>query len=136
MNLEEAKKVMKDADNGFLATTDGERAAVRPMGGWAWVGRELWCATGAKSSKVAEIKKKSHVEYCFADKNWKHVRISGPTSVSADNADKQKLYDLVPELKKYISDPKSPDYVVLRTRVEKIRYMGSADMEYTNVALP
>ena len=136
MNFEEVLKVMKEAVSGFLATTDGERAAVRPMGGWAWVGKELWCATGAKSAKVAEIQKRPWVEYCFADKAWNHVRITGTTTVSSEDADKKKLYDLVPLLKNYISDPKSPEYAVLRTKVEGIRYASATDTGYTDVVLP
>ena len=133
MSMEIVRKIMKEAATGFLATTDGQKPAVRPNGGWAWVEGELWCATAASSAKVAQIKARPYAEYCFADKEWRHVRISGPTTVSTDNKDKKKLYDLVPELKNHISDPTSPDYVVLRTKPEKIRLMDSKDMKYKDV---
>ncbi|RKY29218.1 MAG: hypothetical protein DRP79_01010 [Planctomycetota bacterium] len=136
MDFEDVQRIMKEGGVGLPATTDGERAALRPMGGWAWVGGELWCATLDKSAKAADIRKKPYVEYCFNDKAWNHVRISGPTTISTDNADKKKLYGLVPILKQYIDDPESPEYVVLRTRVERIRYIGATETEYTDVAPP
>ncbi len=135
MSMEKVRALMKEAGWGDLATTDGERAFVRPMGGWAWVGEELWCATGADSDKVAQLKTKPHAEYCFTDKQGRHVRISGPVTVSTDQDDKDKLYALVPALKEHIADPKSPQYVVLRMHVERARLMDSHDLQYTEVAL-
>ena len=135
MSMEAVKALMKEAGWGNLATTDGEKAFTRPMGGWAWVGKELWCATGADSDKVAQLKKRPHAEYCFITRDGRHVRISGPCAVSADQADKDKLYELVPALKQHIDDVKSPQYVVLRMQPEHIRLMTTEDMHYTEVEL-
>lgn len=44
MSLETVKELMKEAGWGTLATTDGEKVGCRPIGGWTWVGDELWCA--------------------------------------------------------------------------------------------
>jgi len=136
MSMEQVRALMKEAEAGFLATTDGEKAAVRPMGGATWVGDEMWYATFAASAKIAEIKMRPGVELCYADRKWRHVRITGTCTISTDNADKRKLYDLVPILKKYIPDPEAPEYVVLRVKVERIRFMESEDMQYTEVTPP
>jgi len=136
MSFEQVRKIMEEAGSGFLATTDGERAAVRPMGGGTWFGRELWFATSADSAKVAEIKKKPSVEFCFMDKEMRHVRISGRCAVSTDDGDKKKIYDAIPVLKRYYKTPTDPGLVVLRTKVDKIRLMNTADMKYTEVSLP
>jgi len=133
MSMERVKAIMKEAGWGDLATTDGERAHLRPMGGWAWVGGELWCATGAASDKVAQLKQHPDAEYCFTDKEGRHVRIAGPCSVSTDQTDKDTLYELVPALKQHIPDPKSPEYVVLRMKPKRIRLMASHDLQYTDV---
>jgi len=129
MSIESVRTLMQEAGWGYLATTDGEKAAVRPMGGFAWVQNELWCATFVSSDKVAQLNKKPGAEYCFADKDGRHVRIAGACTVSADQGDKDKLYELVPALRKHIADPKSPAYVVLRMNVESIRMMETTDMK-------
>ena len=96
MDMEQVKALMKEVGSGLLATTDGDRAAVRPMGGWAWVEGELWCATGLDSAKVADIRKRPHIEYCFMNAQGHHVRIAGRCAVSSELSDKKQLLDLVP----------------------------------------
>jgi general stress protein 26 len=135
MSMETVKSVMKQAGWGFLATTDGTKAAVRPMGGWAWVDKELWCATGARSDKVRELKGCPQAEYCFCDREGRHVRVAGSVAVSTSQPDKDKLYQLVPALREHIDDPKSPEYVVLRMAPTRIRLMATTGMQYTEVAL-
>ncbi len=135
MNLEELKQFTKQVGWGFLATTDGRKVGVRPMGGLMWKDNCLLCATSKKSDKVAQLAKVPYAEYCFCDSAGKHVRIAGPCSISADNAEKLLLYNAVPELKDYISDPASPDYVVIKMTPDNIRCMESADMKYSQVKL-
>jgi len=135
VNFEEVKAFMKEVGWGFLATTNGDRASVRPVGGCGWFGKEFWCATGLKDAKTVDIEKVPHVEYCFADKEGKHIRLSGKCSVSTEKADKQELLDLLPVMKQYVGDADNPDYVVLRLKPERIRYMGSDEMQYKEVSL-
>jgi len=133
MSMDEVREIMQAAGWGDLATTDGQRAYVRPMGGWAWVEGELWCATARQTDKVAQLQKCPNAEYCFIDREGRHVRLSGPCTVSTDQGDKDTLYELVPALKEHISDPKSPEYVVLRMKPERIRLMVSTDLQYVEV---
>jgi len=135
MDLEELKQFTKQVSWGFLATTDGRTVGVRPMGGLAWKGSDFLCATFASSDKVAQLKKVPYAEYCFCDSTGKHVRIAGSCSISADNAEKLWLYNQVPELKEHISDPASPDYVIIKMTPDNVRSMESADMKYTQVEL-
>jgi general stress protein 26 len=135
MSLERVKSLMKELGWGAFATTDGKIVGVRPMGGWAWMGDELWCATSAPSDKVAQLEKAAHAEYCFGKPEGEHARIAGHCTISANNADKLKLYEAVPLLKNYIEDPTSPEYVVIRMKPERIRLMEAADMSYTDVPL-
>ena len=88
MNIEEVMKFMKEVGWGTLATTDGQKVGVRPMGGWAWNENELWCATAEASDKITQLKKVPYAEYCFCDAEGKHVRIAGPCTISTDNAEK------------------------------------------------
>jgi general stress protein 26 len=135
MNLEELKQFIKEVRWGFLATTDGTKVGVRPMGGLAWKDNQLLCATFSESDKVAQLRKVPYAEYCFCDSTGKHVRIAGPCSISTDNAEKLWLYNQLPELKNYISDPASPDYVIIKMTPDNIRAMESTDMKYSQVKL-
>jgi general stress protein 26 len=135
MNFEEAKQFMKTARFGFLATTDGSRATVRPMGGWAWVDGELWCATSTCSVKVEDIRKKPGIEYCFSDSEGRHLRIEGQCRLSTQLEDKQKMLDLLPWLAQYTGSVESPGYTVLRMTVTRIRVINET-MQYADVPLP
>ncbi|MFH1616193.1 MAG: pyridoxamine 5'-phosphate oxidase family protein [Planctomycetota bacterium] len=135
MDLEQVKEFMKQAAWGTLATTDGRRVGVRPMGGWAWKQNQLWCATDAASDKIAQLKKVPHAEYCFCDAAGKHLRIAGPCTISTDNDEKLWLYKAVPALKDHIPDPAAPHYVVIKMTPDNIRSMESTDLKYTRVKL-
>ncbi len=135
MNIEQVKQFIKQVQWGFLATSDGQKVGVRPMGGMAWKENEFLCATFASSDKVAQLKKVPYAEYCFCDSTGKHVRIAGPCTISTDNDEKLWLYNAVPVLKDHISDPASPDYVIIKMAPENIRFMDPTDMKYTQVEL-
>jgi general stress protein 26 len=134
MNLDDVKSFITQVHWGMLATTDGRKVGVRPMGGLAWNNQQLWCATAAASDKVAQLKTVPHAEYCFSDPSGKHVRIAGHCTVSTDNAEKLWLYKAVPILKDYFSDPASPDYVVIKMIPDTIRATNS-DFSYDEVKL-
>ena len=125
MNFEDVKNFITQVHWGTLATSDGRTVGARPMAGLAWKDNQLWCATGAATDKVAQLKRVPYAEYCFAEPEGKHVRIAGACTISTDNAEKRWLYDAVPELKEHILDPASPDYVIIKMRPDNIRVMKS-----------
>jgi len=135
MNIEDIKQFIKQLRWGFLATTDGRKVGVRPMGGLTWKENQFWSATFASSDKVAQLRKVPYAEYCFCDSTGRHVRIAGPCTISTDNAEKLWLYNAVPALKDHIADPAAPDYVVIKMSPDNIRVMDSTDMKYTQVKL-
>jgi general stress protein 26 len=135
MTLEQLKQFIKQVSWGFLATTDGRKVGVRPMGGLAWKDSQLLCATFASSDKVAQLRKVPYAEYCFCDSTGKHVRIAGPCSISTDNAEKLWLYKALPSLKEHVSDPASPDYVIIKMTPDNIRAMDPTDMKYEQVKI-
>lgn len=133
MSMAQVRALMKQAGAGFLATTDGRRAEVRPMGAWAWKDGELWMAAGAGSSKVADIEANPGVEMCFMTPDGHHVRIAGPCRISRDNADKGWLYKEMPDLPRYVDGPAEPDWVVLRLSPQRVRVMASSDFSYAEI---
>jgi uncharacterized pyridoxamine 5'-phosphate oxidase family protein len=136
MNFETVKNFVKEVGWGFLATSDGNKVGVRPMGSCVWMGSELWGATTDGTEKIMQLRKVPYAEYCFSDKEGKHVRIAGACTISTDNDDKLKLYETVPILKKYIKDPAEPTYVVIRMKPERIRIMAEAGKGYEDIAVP
>ena len=136
MSLETVKNFMKEVGWGFLATSDGNKVGVRPMGSCVWMGNELWSATTDWTEKIPQLRKVPYAEYCFSDREGKHVRIAGTCTISTNNDDKLKLYEAVPILKKYIKDPTDPKYVVIRMKPERIRLMAEAGKGYDDIALP
>ena len=136
MRFETVQSFMKEVGWGFLATSDGNTVGVRPMGSCVWMGNELWAATRAGSDKVLQLRKVPHAEYCFSTSEGKHVRIAGSCTISTDNHDKLQLYEAVPILKKYYSDPSDPGYVVIRMKPERIRLMAQAGKGYEEIEAP
>jgi uncharacterized pyridoxamine 5'-phosphate oxidase family protein len=136
MNFETVKNFMKEVGWGFLATTDGNKVGIRPMGSCVWMGSELWGATTDGTEKILQLRKVPYAEYCFSDGKGKHVRIAGSCTISNNNDDKLKLYEAVPVLKKYIKDPVEPEYIVIRMKPDRIRLMAEAGKGYEDIELP
>jgi general stress protein 26 len=134
MDFEELKQFIKQVHWGFLATTDGRIVGVRPMAALAWKDGCFLCATQASSDKIAQLKKVPYAEYCFCDSAGRHVRIAGPSTVSTDNAEKLWLYKELPGLKEHVSDPASPDYVIIKMTPDNIRSMNP-DFSYSKVEM-
>ncbi|MFA5251216.1 MAG: hypothetical protein WC454_01350, partial [Phycisphaerae bacterium] len=115
-------------------TTDGQKVGIRPMAAVAWKGSDFLCATFASSDKIAQLKKVPYAEYCFCDSAGKHVRIAGSCTISTDNAEKLWLYKKLPDLKDHVSDPASPDYVIIKMTPDSIRAMNP-DFSYQQIEL-
>ena len=136
MNLEMVNSFIKEVGWGFLATSDGNKVGIRPIGSCVWMGNELWAATTEGTAKIMQLRKVPYAEYCFSDREGKHVRIAGPCTISTNNDDKLKLYEAVPILKNYIKDPAEPKYVVIRMKPNRIRFMAQAGMGYEDIEVP
>jgi len=136
MNMEDAKQLMKEVGWGFLGTTDGKTVGVRPMGGWAWMEDELWCASMKSTDKIAQLQAVAYAEYCFCTKEAKHLRIAGPCTISSENNEKLRLYNANPILKDHIDDPASSEYVVIKLRPDRIRMMEATDLTYQEIEIP
>ncbi|MHC4123369.1 MAG: pyridoxamine 5'-phosphate oxidase family protein [Planctomycetota bacterium] len=136
MDMNDVKKLMKEVGWGFLGTTDGKAVGVRPMGGWEWMEDELWCASMKSTDKISQLQTIPYAEYCFCNKEGKHVRIAGPCTISAKNDEKLRLYNANPILKEHIDDPASPEYVVITLRPDRIRVMEATDLTYKEIELP
>ncbi len=135
MTFEELKQFTKQVGWGYLATTDGKKVGVRPMGGLAWKDNLLLCATFKPCDKVSQLERVPYGEYCFCDSAGKHVRIAGKCTISTNNDEKLWLYKQCPELAKYFPDPAMPEYVIIKMTPDNVRVMSGTDMTYQQVKL-
>jgi len=134
VGLERVKQLMSEVGIGFLATTDGSKAAVRPMSAWLWDGPDLICATWRNSDKVAEIGKCAAGEYCFMNKDWAHVRICGALIMEDGPELKRRLYESHAPLQGLFEGPDDPRLVYLRMKVERVRFMDQ-ETTYEDIAV-
>src|SRR4030042_3468851 len=88
------------------------------------------------TQKVLQLRKVPYAEYCFSDREGKHLRIAGPCIISTNNDDKLKLYEAIPILKKYYKDPSDPKFVVIRMKPERIRFLAGTGKGYEDIELP
>jgi uncharacterized pyridoxamine 5'-phosphate oxidase family protein len=136
MTFKTVKNFMKEVGWGFLATSDGKKVGVRPMGSCVWMGNELWAATRNGSDKTVQVKKVPYAEYCFMNSEGKHVRIAGRCTISTKNDHKLKLYKAVPVLRNYYKDPTDSRYVVIRMKLKQIRFMAQTGKGYEYIEVP
>jgi len=128
--LTKAKKLVEETVVGHLATAEGEQPRVRPIA-MRWVGeRELWFATHAASRKIDQIKTDAAVEVCFVDPAWSHVRASGTASTTKNDADRKKLFELIPDLAKHFDGPTDPKYILVKIGIARVEYMGIGSVDY------
>jgi general stress protein 26 len=128
--LSKAKKLIGETVVGHLATAEGEQPRVRPIA-MKWVGEgELWFATHGKSRKMDQIKADAAVEVCFMDPAWNHVRASGTAATTQDNADRKKLFELIPDLAKHFEGPADPNYILVKIVLARVEFMGIGSVDY------
>ncbi len=134
MTFAQVQAFMKKVGTVFLATTDGRRPRVRPMSAYAWYDGELWFATGGRSAKVKDLRRRPVADICcMARASYRHVRIEATCRISRSAADKKRMFAAFPWMRNFFGSPTHPDWVVLRMTPIRIRSMGK-DLEYLEVA--
>ena len=63
----------------------------------------------------------------------RHVRISGPCIVSDEPVDRERLFEAIPWIERYMSGPDDPNFAVLRLMPEHVRMMKTDDLSYEEV---
>jgi general stress protein 26 len=128
--VEKAKKLIEKTVVGHLATAEAEQPRVRPIA-MKWIGeRELWFATHSDSRKVDQIEHDAAVEVCFTDPQWNHARLSGTASTTQDDADRCKLFELIPDLAKHFESATDPKYILVKIAIGRVEYMGAGMADY------
>ena len=125
--------LMKEARVGMLATTDGRRATVRPIGGWMWRENELWVSTATGDDKATDIAKCPDAEMAFCLSDGRHIRIAGPCRLSVAQADRDAIFKEMPWLAQYLGGPDRPDFGVIRMEPKRLRLFDMDSLGYADV---
>ncbi len=97
-NITKLNDLLSEAGTYFLATVDGDRAKVRPIGLNMIVDNKIYFGVGTFKEVYKQMVKNPKVEICsFA--NNKTVRYSGTAVFATDYSIAEKALELAPQLK-------------------------------------
>ena len=123
MTKDDAIDIITDAGFGFLATMDGDRPCVRPMMPHLTEDNELLLALLGRSRTIEHIRKNPKVEFCFVDRKMSYCRITGKATITTDPEKKMIVFNGIPMLRQYFSDPGDPNFVLAEIFIEHIEAM-------------
>ena len=123
MTRDEVIDIMRDAGFGFLATVDGDQPCVRPMMPYLTEENELLLALLGRSRTIDQVKQNSKVEFCFVNRMMSYCRITGKASISTDMEKKLLVFNNIPMLRQYFSQPQDPNFVLASIKIEGMEAM-------------
>lgn len=107
----------------FMATCEGERPRIRPMAILAVEGNEVYMAAYAASPKMRQLARDPHVELCFMDEQYHHLRVQGTYEMVDDPDLKRRMWEQNPSMKEYFESADDPEYVLFKIKVEEALLM-------------
>jgi general stress protein 26 len=128
---EEIRKIISDAQWGYLATSSPDGPRVRPISTSVDDDMVVWMATGTGDRKVQQVKASPQAEICYCTPTGSaHLRCSGPVEIVEDKAKREWFYNAQDYMAKFFSSPDDPKYTLLRLAPAKIEVMPEGKMEY------
>jgi general stress protein 26 len=128
---DEIRKIVEEAQWGYLATSHSGQPSVRPISVLADEDLTFWMATGASSRKAQQIRANPRVEMCFATPTGAaHVRCSGSAEIVEDKGKKEWFFASRDYMADHFSGPGDPNYALVKLVPEKIEVMPEGKMEY------
>ena len=139
INLTEVRELALDLvqKNKFpmLATTDGNKAFVRPVSPVLTEVFTVYVANLSSYEKTRQIAAFPEVELCYMDGDHNQVRIAGKAEIVGDRALLQKIWDKNRLLEHYLGSIDNPKLIVYRVVPSKVKYMQEWALEYFEVPL-
>lgn len=123
MTKNEALDIMQDAGFGFLATIDGDQPCVRPMMPYLAEENELLLALLGRSRTIEHVRISPKVEFCFVDRKMSYCRIKGVGTITTDVEKKMTVFNAIPMLRQYFSQPQDPNFVLVSVTITQIEAM-------------
>ena len=133
MTKDDAIDIMRDAGFGFLGTSNGGQPCVRPMMPYLTEDNELLLALLSRSRTIEHIRQNPKVELCFVDRKMSYCRITGLAFISTDIAKKLLIFNGIPMLRQYFSQPEDPNFVLVEINIEHIEVMTAHEKTPTAV---
>ncbi len=119
----------------YLATVEGDQPRLRPVSPVRIDGFTVYIANLRCHGKTAEIEANPRVELCYLDGHHDQVRITGTAEVVTDPAIKRRVWDANPQIRRHVSGPDSPDFILYRVVPARVRFMKDWALTYREVPL-
>jgi uncharacterized pyridoxamine 5'-phosphate oxidase family protein len=110
----------------MLATTDGDRAYVRPVM-LIYYQKRFFIATGDADAKCAQIRKQGMAEVCYysnTEEKGCYIRINGAAKLISDISLKGEIMEVATFIKSYWTDPADSGYAVIEIIPEWLDFMA------------
>ena len=101
--MKEVLEFLNDAKTFYLATTDGEKAYVRPLGLVMEYNGKLAFSTNNQKDMFKQMQSHPYVQMCAYDGEGNTLRISGKFVVVTTEEAQAKALELIPHLKSMYS---------------------------------
>lgn len=123
MDKESAIDIIKDAGFGFLATSYDNQPFVRPMMPYLTEENELLLALLGRSRTIQQVLANPKVEFCFVDRKMSYCRVAGTASITTDIEKKTMVFNGIPMLRQYFTQPQDVNFVLLHIKIATIEAM-------------
>jgi uncharacterized pyridoxamine 5'-phosphate oxidase family protein len=84
---------------------------------------ELLLALLGRSRTIDQIRGNPKVEFCFVDRKMSYCRIAGRAVISTDIEKKLLVFNGIPMLRQYFSQPEDPNFTLVTITIERIEAM-------------
>jgi uncharacterized pyridoxamine 5'-phosphate oxidase family protein len=125
MNKSDVLEMFEEIQEVMLATTDGEKAYVRPVM-MVYNQERFFIATGSVDAKCDQIRKVGSAEVCYypdSQEKGCYVRINGKADLISDIKLKGEIMEVASYIKHYWTDPADQGYAVIELLPEYFAYL-------------
>ena len=119
----------------MLATTDGEKAYVRPVSPVYTDEFTVYVANLRSYDKTKQIENFPKVELCYLDSDHNQVRIAGRAEVVTDRALLDMFWKKNRLLEHYLGTIDNPELIVYCINPTQVKYMQEWALEYIEVPI-
>lgn len=125
MNLEKLYEKFEQMQTIMLASTDGEKAYVRPMI-LIFHKQRFFLATGSEDTKCSQLRKNPFVEVCYymnSEDNGQYIRLNGKAEFIDELNLRREIMDIATFIKNYWDDPADKGFALLEILPDYAAFM-------------
>lgn len=122
---EEIIKKLDQMQMVMLATTDGEKAYVRPVM-MVFFEQRFFIATGTEDNKWAQLEKRKTAEICYytnSEEKGQYIRINGDVEFVEELELRSRIMDIAEFIKYYWTDPSDPGFGLIEIIPDYVAFM-------------